>query len=53
MLPHELGTEALRQSMVESLMRVIGLPDDEDTAREADDVLQSLDARLRAEPTAA
>lgn len=53
MFPHELSTEALRQSMVEALMRVIGLPDDEGTAREADDVLRALDARLRAEPAAA
>ncbi|MEU3555606.1 hypothetical protein [Streptomyces fragilis] len=49
----DLSTDALRQSMVEQLMRIMGLPDDESVAREADELLLALDARLDTEPTAA
>lgn len=49
----DLSTDALRQTMVEQLMRIMGLPDDETVAQEADEVLLALDARLRAEPAAA
>ncbi|NEY35414.1 hypothetical protein GTU99_25115 [Streptomyces sp. PRKS01-65] len=45
--------DALKQQLVESLMGVIGAPDDLDTARRADDVLHTLDTRLAAEPAAA
>ncbi|GHG49022.1 hypothetical protein [Streptomyces griseocarneus] len=45
----ESSTDVLRQSMVDYLMRIIGLPDDEALAHEADDVVRALDARLEAE----
>ncbi|GHF29925.1 hypothetical protein GCM10010218_08910 [Streptomyces mashuensis] len=46
MTHRESGTDALRQSMVDYLMRIIGLPDDEELAREADEVVRALDGRL-------
>ncbi|WEP01090.1 hypothetical protein A6P39_044545 (plasmid) [Streptomyces sp. FXJ1.172] len=46
-----LSTDALRQSVVEQLMRLVGLPDDETAAREADETLLALDARLGEEAT--
>ncbi|MEU1017329.1 hypothetical protein ABZ383_18570 [Streptomyces sp. NPDC005900] len=42
--------DALKHTMVEQLMGVIGAPDDEDVARAADAVVRDLDALLRAEP---
>lgn len=45
------STDALRQSVVEQLMRLVGLPDDETAAREADETLLVLDTRLREEAT--
>ncbi|AJP00299.1 hypothetical protein TU94_00785 [Streptomyces cyaneogriseus subsp. noncyanogenus] len=47
------GADALKQQLVESLMGVIGAPDDLDTARRADDVLRTLDTQLARQPTAA
>ncbi|MFE4538993.1 hypothetical protein ACFRKB_28640 [Streptomyces scopuliridis] len=53
-MPHDsLTTDELRQSMVEQLMRIMGLPDDESVAREADGILLALDDRLRQDTTAA
>jgi len=46
-----LSTDALRQSVVEQLMRIIGLPDDESATREADETLLALDVRLDEEAT--
>lgn len=46
-----VSTDALRQSVVEQLMRIIGLPDDESAAREGDQTLLALDARLHEEAT--
>ncbi|MFB7501947.1 hypothetical protein [Streptomyces broussonetiae] len=46
-----MSTDALRQSVVEQLMRLVGLPDDETAAREADETLMALDARLHEEAT--
>ncbi|WP_055527607.1 hypothetical protein [Streptomyces graminilatus] len=43
------STDELRHSMVEFLMAVIGAPDDEEIARNADDVVRILDARLTGE----
>ncbi|EFE72575.1 MULTISPECIES: hypothetical protein [Streptomyces] len=51
--PVPAGADALKQQLVESLMAVIGAPDDPDVARGADDVLRTLDARLAEEPSAA
>ncbi|MFF9145940.1 hypothetical protein ACWGBV_33660 [Streptomyces sp. NPDC055051] len=48
-----LSTDELRQSMVEHLMRIMGCPDDETLAREADAVLLTLDRRLAEETAAA
>jgi hypothetical protein len=45
------ATDALKQQLVESLMGVIGAPDDLDVARGADEVLHALDTRLAEEPT--
>ncbi|WP_199830259.1 hypothetical protein [Streptomyces viridochromogenes] len=44
------STDELRHSMVEFLMAVIGAPDDEEIARNADEVVRLLDARLTEEP---
>ncbi|EPH43624.1 hypothetical protein ABT390_33555 [Streptomyces aurantiacus] len=44
------GTEALQQQLVESLMAVIGAPDDVHVARAADGVLHTLDTRLAPQP---
>ncbi|MEU9670776.1 hypothetical protein AB0E25_35425 [Streptomyces bobili] len=44
------STDELRHSMVEFLMAVIGAPDDEEIARDADEVVRLLDARLAEEP---
>lgn len=46
-------TDALKQQLVESLMGVIGAPDDADAARTADDILRTLDAELAQESAAA
>ncbi|QIQ04052.1 hypothetical protein [Streptomyces liangshanensis] len=46
-------TDELRHLMVEQLMRVMGLPDDESVAHEADRVLLALDDRLREDTAAA
>ncbi|MGW2564269.1 hypothetical protein ACWCXB_34710 [Streptomyces sp. NPDC001514] len=52
-MPHSnLSKDALRQTMVEQLRLIMGLPDDECVACEADQVLP-LDARPGVEPTAA
>lgn len=42
-------TEHLQHTVVERLMAVIGAPDDEDVARDADVAVLALDERLRAE----
>ncbi|MFE7384481.1 hypothetical protein ACFU9F_29475 [Streptomyces zhihengii] len=47
------AVEALQQGLVGQLMAVIGAPDDKDVARAADDIVQQLDARLRAAGAAA
>lgn len=47
------STEGLQQALVGQLMAVIGAPDDKDVARAADDIVQQLDARLRAAGAAA
>jgi len=44
------STDELRHSMVEFLMAVIGAPDDEEIARNADEAVRLLDARLAEEP---
>lgn len=44
--------DELKQSMVESFMAIIGAPDDAQTARDADQVVRALDARLIAEAAA-
>lgn len=44
--------DELKQSMVESFMAIIGAPDDAQTARDADQVVRTLDARLIAEAAA-
>ncbi|MHC5907930.1 hypothetical protein ACVNF4_29175 [Streptomyces sp. S6] len=43
------STDELRHSMVEYLMAVIGAPDDEEIARNADQAVRLLDARLAEE----
>ncbi|MFE4634906.1 hypothetical protein ACFRJ1_16245 [Streptomyces sp. NPDC056773] len=48
-----LSTDQLRQSMVEHLMQIMGMPDDETVARDADAVLLALDHRLAEEAAAA
>ncbi|GKQ35345.1 hypothetical protein [Streptomyces sp. A012304] len=45
------STDALRHSVVEFLMAVIGAPDDEEIARHADAAVRALDARLIEERT--
>ncbi|MGR8012175.1 hypothetical protein [Streptomyces hypolithicus] len=40
------GTDLLKQQVVASLMAVIGAPDDQDTARAADDAVRALEVRL-------
>ncbi|BAJ28557.1 MULTISPECIES: hypothetical protein [Kitasatospora] len=45
----EQSTEALRQSLVESFMAIVGAPDDPEVAEAADRVVRELDARLAAE----
>ncbi|ALO99017.1 MULTISPECIES: hypothetical protein [Streptomyces] len=45
------STDALRTSVVEFLMAVIGAPDDEEIARNADEAVRLLDARLAEEGT--
>ncbi|MGW2114346.1 hypothetical protein [Streptomyces zhihengii] len=47
------AVETLQQGLVGQLMAVIGAPDDKDVARAADDIVQQLDARLRAAGSAA
>jgi hypothetical protein len=47
------GADALKQQLVESLMGVIGAPDDPDVARGADEVLKALDGHLAQEPATA
>ncbi|MGW8994357.1 hypothetical protein ACWGRF_31115 [Streptomyces zhihengii] len=47
------AVETLQQGLVGQLMAVIGAPDDKDVARAADDIVQQLDARLRAAGAAA
>ncbi|MFB6818836.1 hypothetical protein ACFCV8_30290 [Streptomyces sp. NPDC056347] len=47
------GTDALEQKLVESLMGVIGAPDDQDVARASDEVLRALDAELARRTAAA
>ncbi|MDI5966372.1 hypothetical protein POF50_034285 [Streptomyces sp. SL13] len=44
-----LSTDALRHSLVELLMGIIGSPDDEELARTADRAVLSLDERLAGE----
>ncbi|MDH6110612.1 hypothetical protein P3T36_006134 [Kitasatospora sp. MAP12-15] len=44
--------DELKQSMVESFMAIIGAPDDAQTARDADQVVRTLDALLIAEAAA-
>ncbi|ESP95818.1 hypothetical protein KQH42_29925 [Streptomyces sp. CHA1] len=51
--PGPTPADALKQQLVESLMGVIGAPDDADAARTADDVLRTLDAELAQESAAA
>ncbi|MFJ6623649.1 hypothetical protein ACIQOW_39535 [Kitasatospora sp. NPDC091335] len=46
-------TDALKHKLAESLMGVIGAPDDQDVACAADDVLRDLDARLARQAGAA
>ncbi|GGW79897.1 hypothetical protein [Streptomyces caelestis] len=48
-----LSTDQLRQSMVEHLMQIMGCPDDETLARDADSLLLTLDHRLAHEAAAA
>ncbi|GAA3378512.1 hypothetical protein GCM10020367_58310 [Streptomyces sannanensis] len=48
-----LTTDELRHAMVEHLMRIMGLPDDESVADEADGILLALDDRLRQDTSAA
>ncbi|MEU1089951.1 hypothetical protein ACFYPN_07915 [Streptomyces sp. NPDC005576] len=48
-----LNTDALRHSMVELLMGIIGSPDDEELARTADQAVRDLDRRLADESPAA
>ncbi|MEU0165955.1 hypothetical protein ABZ214_10935 [Streptomyces iakyrus] len=48
----DTSTEVLQHTVVERLMAVIGAPDDEDVARDADAVVLALDERLRAESAA-
>lgn len=43
------STDELRKALVESLMAVIGAPDDEPTAETAATTLSSLDERLGSE----
>ncbi|GED88464.1 hypothetical protein [Streptomyces sp. 6-11-2] len=43
------STDELKQALVESLMTVIGAPDDEPTAETAAATLRTLDERLTAE----
>ncbi|MVO88440.1 hypothetical protein GPA10_27680 [Streptomyces sp. p1417] len=47
------STESLQQQLVQSLMGIIGAPDDAETARAADTVLRALDARLAGRAAAA
>ncbi|WP_198045442.1 hypothetical protein [Kitasatospora mediocidica] len=49
----EPSTDALKESLVGSFMAIIGAPDDLETARNADQVVRDLDARLTAEATSA
>ncbi|KOG64529.1 hypothetical protein ADK76_08760 [Streptomyces griseoflavus] len=42
--------ESLQNSLVEFLMAIIGAPDDETLARDADAAVRALDARLQAGP---
>lgn len=49
----EATTDELKHAVVESFMAVIGAPDDAQTARDADQVVRTLDARLIAEAAAA
>ncbi|MFF9908903.1 hypothetical protein ACF1HU_36520 [Streptomyces olivaceus] len=46
------ATGVLQQQLVESLMAVIGAPDDVHVARAADEVLHTLDTRLAAQQAA-
>ncbi|QIB41706.1 hypothetical protein [Streptomyces aureoverticillatus] len=46
----DTATDALQQQLVESLMAVIGAPDDHDVARAADSVLHTLQTRLTPQP---
>ncbi|GAA2232324.1 hypothetical protein GCM10010104_28010 [Streptomyces indiaensis] len=48
----DTSTEVLQHTVVERLMAVIGAPDDEDVARDADAAVLALDERLRAESAA-
>ncbi|MFF0014497.1 hypothetical protein [Streptomyces sp. NPDC005374] len=43
------STDELKQALVESLMAVIGAPDDEPTAESAAAIVRNLDERLTAE----
>ncbi|MEU1595601.1 hypothetical protein ABZ468_22765 [Streptomyces sp. NPDC005708] len=46
------STDELKQALVESLMAVIGAPDDEPTAESAATIIRTLDQRLAAEAAA-
>ncbi|MFD5700370.1 hypothetical protein [Streptomyces lasiicapitis] len=46
----DTATDVLQQQLVESLMAVIGAPDDHDVARAADGVLHTLQTRLTPTP---
>ncbi|MEU3355403.1 hypothetical protein [Streptomyces sp. NPDC037389] len=48
--PDYKSVESLQNSLVEFLMAIIGAPDDETLARDADAAVRALDARLRTGP---
>ncbi|WP_217208163.1 hypothetical protein [Streptomyces sp. AC550_RSS872] len=48
----DTSTEGLKHTVVDRLMAVIGAPDDEDVARDADAAVLALDERLRAQSAA-
>ncbi|MFB8246337.1 hypothetical protein ACFC5X_14975 [Streptomyces sp. NPDC055952] len=44
----DTATDVLQHTVIERLMAVIGAPDDQDVARDADAAVRALDERLRA-----